>query len=147
MPVDASLAGREYPAPAPLDVTEERVAQFVAAVGEPAGSIPPTFPIVLAFEAMQAFLTAEQVDLHRIVHGEQRFAYERPLRIGDVVSAVMTVTGVRSLGGADVVATSCEIRDAAGELVCTGKATLVHGPAGDDETGGDETGEERGGAA
>lgn len=127
MPVDATLVGREHPAPAPLEVTPERVAAFARAVGQPAEPVPATFPIVLAFEAMQALLDAEQVDLHRIVHGEQRFAYERPLRVGDVLSAVMTVTGVRSLGGADVVATACEIRDADGALVCTGRATLVHG--------------------
>ena len=131
MPVDSSLVGRAYPATAPLTVTEERVTAFAEAVGHPgapgAGDVPPTFPIVLAFDAMQAFLDAERLDLHRIVHGEQRFAYERPVRVGDELSATLVVTGVRRIGGADIVATASEIRDAAGELVCTGKATLVHG--------------------
>ena len=127
MPVDPSLVGREFPAPAPLVVTAERVSAFAAAVGQPDdGAVPPTFPIVLAFDAMQAFLDAEQVDLHRIVHGEQRFTYERPLREGDELSATLTVTGVRQIGGADIIGTASEIRDAAGDLVCTGKATLVH---------------------
>ena len=127
MPVDPSLVGREFPAPAPLVVTAERVSAFAAAVGQPDdGVVPPTFPIVLAFDAMQAFLDAEQVDLHRIVHGEQRFTYERPLREGDELSATLTVTGVRQIGGADIIGTASEIRDAAGDLVCTGKATLVH---------------------
>jgi acyl dehydratase len=136
MPVDPDLVGRAFPAPAPLTVTEERVAAFAAAVGHPvAGTVPPTFPIVLAFDAMQAFLDAEQVDLHRIVHGEQRFAYERPLRIGDELSATLVVTGVRQIGGADIVATASEIRDAAGDLVCTGRATLVHAGATQDGEG------------
>jgi len=127
MTVDPSLVGREFPAPAALVVTAERVRAFAAAVGQPAdGAIPPTFPIVLAFDAMQAFLDAEQVDLYRIVHGEQRFTYERPLREGDELSATLTVTGLRQIGGADIIATASEIRDAAGDLVCTGKATLVH---------------------
>ena len=132
MPVDSSLVGRAFPAPAPLTVTEERVTAFAAALGHPgdaSAAVPPTFPIVLAFDAMQAFLDAEQVDLHRIVHGEQRFAYERPLRVGDELTATLVVTGVRRIGGADIVATASEIRDAAGELVCTGRATLVHGGA------------------
>ena len=129
MPVDPSLVGREFPAPAPLTVTAERVAAFAAAVGHPGGTVPPTFPIVLAFDAMQAFLDAEQVDLHRIVHGEQRFTYARPLVTGDELRAVLTVTGVRQIGGADIVATSSEITDATGSVVCTGKATLVHGGA------------------
>src|SRR5687767_12102541 len=132
MPVDPSLVGREFPAPAPLTVTPERVGAFAAAVGHPGDAVPPTFPIVLAFDAMQAFLDAEQVDLHRIVHGEQRFTYERPLRVGDELSASLVVTGVRRIGGADIVATASEVRDTAGELVCTGKATLVHAaPEGD----------------
>jgi hypothetical protein len=127
MSVDPSLVGREFPAPATLVVTAERVSAFATAVGQPDdGAVPPTFPIVLAFDAMQAFLDAEQVDLHRIVHGEQRFTYERPLREGDELSATLTVTGLRQIGGADIIATASEIRDAAGDLVCTGKATLVH---------------------
>lgn len=134
MPVDPSLVGRAFPAPAPLTVTEERVSAFAAAVGQPYNAahgdhVPPTFPIVLAFDAMQAFLAAEQVDLHRIVHGEQRFAYERPVRLGDELAATLTVTGLRQMGGADIIATSSEIRHSAGDLVCTGRAVLVHGGA------------------
>ena len=40
---------------------------------------------------MNAFLEAESVDLFRIVHGEQRFAYERPVVPGDVLTATLTV--------------------------------------------------------
>ena len=126
MPVDPSLVGREFPAPAPLTVTSERVSAFAAAVGHPGEGVPPTFPIVLAFDAMQAFLDAEAIDLHRIVHGEQRFAYARPLVPGDELTATLTVTGLRQIGGADIIATASEITDATGAVVCTGKATLVH---------------------
>ncbi len=126
MSVDPSLVGREFPAPTPLAVTSERVGAFADAVGHPGQDVPPTFPIVLAFEAMMAFLDAEQIDLHRIVHGEQRFAYVRPLAVGDELSATLTVTGLRQIGAADVIATTSEITDASGAVVCTGKATLVH---------------------
>ncbi len=132
MPVDPTLVGRAFPAPASLTVTAERVADFAAAVGHPGGEqgvVAPTFPIVLAFEAMQAFLSAEQIDLHRIVHGEQRFAYVRPIAVGDELSATLTVTGLRQIGGADIIATASEITDVSGAVVCTGKATLVHGGA------------------
>jgi acyl dehydratase len=126
MPVDPSLVGRAFPASAPLTVTAERVSDFAAAVGHPGDTVPPTFPIVLAFDAMQAFLDAEGIDLHRIVHGEQRFAYERPLAVGDELTATLTVTGLRQIGGADIIATASEIAAADGTVVCTGKATLVH---------------------
>ena len=129
MPIDQSLVGRTFPPTSPHPVTEEHVRGFAEATGGSydGGPAPATYPIVLAFDAMQAFLDAERLDLHRIVHGEQRFAYERPLRVGDELSATLVVTGVRRIGGADIVATASEIRDAAGDLVCTGRATLVHG--------------------
>ena len=101
---------------------------FVAATGGDydGGPAPATFPIVLAFEAMNAFLEAESVDLFRIVHGEQKFAYERPVVPGDVLSATLTVASLRQIGGNDIIGTTSEITDADGALVCSTSATLVH---------------------
>ena len=127
MPVDPSLVGREFPragAPDRHDRAGQRLR--VPPVGHPGDDVPPTFPIVLAFDAMQAFLDAERIDLHRIVHGEQRFAYARPIAVGDELTATLTVTGLRQIGGADIIATSSEITDAAGARRLHGKATLVH---------------------
>lgn len=141
MSVDQSLVGREFPPTAPLEVTGERVAAFAASLGAPfdesGGAVPPTYPIVLAFDAMQAFLASEEIDLFRIVHGEQRFAYERPVRLGDVLTATLSVVSLRQIGGADIIGTSSAITDADGALVCTGRATLVHSganPSGQQET-------------
>ena len=64
---------------------------------------------------MNAFLEAEAVDLFRIVHGEQKFAYERPIVVGDVLSATLTVAGLRQIAGADIISTSSEITDADGD--------------------------------
>lgn len=127
MPVDDTLVGREFPPTPAREVTEESVRDFAEAIGGAYdGSVPPTWPIVLAFDAMQAFLDAEQLDLFRIIHGEQRFSYERPVRVGDVLSATLTVASLRQIGGADIIGTTSAIHDAAGELVCSAKATLVH---------------------
>ena len=94
--------------------------------GEYAGQVPPTYPIVLTFDAMFGFLDAEQIDLFRIVHGDQKFGYERPIAIGDVLTATLSVGAVRQMGGADILRTTSEVRDADGALVCTAAATLVH---------------------
>ncbi len=127
MPVDQSLVGREFPPTSQRTVTTDEVAAFATALGgAPDGAVPPTYPIVLAFEAMNAFLASEQIDLFRIIHGEQRFAYERPVRIGDTLTATLTVASLRQIGGADIIGTSSAIHDASGALVCTAKATLVH---------------------
>jgi acyl dehydratase len=129
MPVDQSLVGRSFPPTASLTVSEEHIRAFAEATGgtyaagDPA---PATYPIVLAFDAMNAFLEAEAIDLFRIVHGEQRFAYERPVRPGDVLTASLTVSSLRQIGGADIIGTTSEVTDADGALVCTTNATLVH---------------------
>ena len=127
MPVDQSLVGRQFPPTRPYVVDEERLREFATATGgEYAGRAPATFPIVLAFGAMNAFLEAERIDLFRIVHGEQKFAYERPIVPGDVLTATLTVAGLRQIAGNDIISTTSEITDDAGALVCTTSATLVH---------------------
>jgi len=128
MPVDQSLVGREFPPTAPYTVSEEQVRAFAAATGGAydGGPAPATFPIVLAFDAMNAFLAAESIDLFRIVHGEQKFAYERPVVPGDVLTATLTVASLRQISGNDIIGTTSEIRDAEGALVCSTSATLVH---------------------
>ncbi len=124
--MDQSLVGREFPPTQPYQVTAEKVRELSAAVGSPADQIPATFPIVMAFEAMNAFLAEVGVELQRIVHGEQRFTYERPLVVGDELTATLSVASLRQIGGNDIIGTRSEIRDAGGDLVCTTTATLVH---------------------
>ena len=127
MPVDQSLVGRQFPPTRPYVVAEERLREFAAATGgEYVGSAPATFPIVIAFGAMNAFLEAERIDLFRIVHGDQKFAYQRPIVPGDVLTATLTVSGLRQIAGNDIISTTSEITDESGALVCTTSATLVH---------------------
>lgn len=129
MPVDQTLVGRAFPPTRPYTVTVEKVREFAAASGagfEAGQPVPTTFPIVLAFDAMNEFLAAVEVDLFRIVHGEQRFAYQRPIRAGDVLSATLSVVSLRQIGGNDIIGTRSDITDAGGELVCATSATLVH---------------------
>ena len=132
MPVDQSLVGRAFPPTQPHHVTEDHVREFAEATGGSydGGPAPATYPIVLAFDAMNAFLDAESIDLFRIVHGEQRFAYERPVVPGDVLTATLTVASLRQIAGNDIIGTTSDITDDSGALVCSTSATLVHrGPA------------------
>jgi len=127
MPVDQTLVGRAFPPTSPYAVTAEKVREFAAATGYPvAGQVPPTFPIVLAFEAMNDFLATEQVGLFRIVHGDQRFRYTRPVVPGDVLTATLTVATLRQIGGNDILGTSSVVADETGSVVCETSATLVH---------------------
>ncbi|MFL6023989.1 MAG: MaoC family dehydratase N-terminal domain-containing protein [Marmoricola sp.] len=131
MPVDQSLVGRSFPPTAPYDVTEDSVSAFAAATGTPyaaGGPAPATYPIVVAFAAMQELMVDPTVgiELHHVVHGEQRFAHERAVVAGDRLSAELTVDGLRQIGGADIISTTSAITAADGSLVCTARATLVH---------------------
>jgi acyl dehydratase len=131
MPVDQSLSGRTFPPTQVYDVTEEGISAFAAATGtayDTGGPAPATYPIVVAFDAMQGLMDAPDVgiELHHVVHGHQKFVHERPVRAGDALRAELTVTGLRQIGGADIITTSSAITDANGELVCTAEATLVH---------------------
>jgi hypothetical protein len=126
MPVDQSLVGREFAPTSPYLVSAEKVRELASAIGSADDRIPATFPIVMAFEAMNGFLADVDVELHRIVHGEQRFTYERPIVVGDELSATLSVASLRKIGGNDIIGTRSEIRDASGDLVCTTTATLVH---------------------
>jgi acyl dehydratase len=131
MPVDASLAGRTFPPTESYDVTEQAVSDFAAATGTPytgGDPAPATFPIVVAFGAMQALLADPEVgiQLHHVVHGQQRFIHERLVTVGDRLTATLTVSGLRQIAGTDIVTTSSAITDQAGALVSTAEATLVH---------------------
>jgi acyl dehydratase len=130
MPVDETLAGRTFPPTDPYLVTEERVAEFAAATGTPwdGGPAPVTFPIVVAFRAMTDLMEDPSVGiaLHRVVHGEQRFTYHRPVVPGDELTAELTVDSLRQMGGADIIGTRSEITDTDGAPVVTARAVLVH---------------------
>jgi hypothetical protein len=130
MPVDKSLAGRTFPPTAPYFVSRERIREFARATGSTydGGAAPATFPIVVAFAAMTGLLEDPSVgiELHRVVHGEQRFIYTRPVVEGDELTATLTVDTLRQMGGADIIATRSEVMDGDGLPVCTAFATLVH---------------------
>jgi hypothetical protein len=131
MAVDASLAGRIFPPTAAYDVTEEALRDFATATGTPytpGDPAPATFPIVVAFAAMQELMADPEVgiELHHVVHGQQKFVHERPIAAGDRLRATLTVSSLRQIAGTDIIATSSAITDDSGALVCTAEATLVH---------------------
>jgi hypothetical protein len=130
MPVDASLSGRTFPPTTPYVVSREKIIEFATATGSTydGGAAPATFPIVVAFAAMTGLMEDPSVgiSLHRVVHGEQRFTYTRPVVAGDELSATLTVDSLRQIGGADIIGTRSEIVDRDGSPVCTAFATLVH---------------------
>jgi len=141
--VNPDLQGRSYPPTAPYLVGREKVREFARAVGSAdplsldvdaaraAGFAdvvaPPTFPVVVQ-EATLAQLLGDPeagIDFSRVVHGEQRFRFSRPIVAGDELAAVLTVTSVKTLGGNAMVTAESAISDREGAPVVTAISTLV----------------------
>jgi acyl dehydratase len=141
--VNPDIQGKEFPPTAPYLVGREKVREFARAVfatnpinldpeaaraaGHADVVAPPTFPVVVQ-EATLAQLLADEtagIDFSRVVHGEQRFSYTRPIVAGDELTATLTVTSVKSLGGNSMVTASSDIVDAGGAHVVTAISTLV----------------------
>ncbi|GAA4200959.1 MaoC family dehydratase N-terminal domain-containing protein [Actinocatenispora rupis] len=143
MPLDSSFVGRSYPPTPPYEVGREKIREFAAALGDdnpvyrdPAAAralghpdviAPPTFPIVLTLPASAALIDDPELglDFSRVVHGDQRFEYHRPVRAGDRLSCVVTVEKIRSMAGNDMITTRTELADESGEQVATAWSTLV----------------------
>lgn len=143
MPLDQSFVGRVYPPTEPYEVGREKIREFADAIGDenaayrdPAAAralgypdviAPPTFPIVITMRAGAQIVTDPELglDYSKVVHGEQRFAYQRPVRAGDVLQVVITVESIRSASGNDILTNRADVRTADGELVVTAFSTLV----------------------
>ncbi|MDQ1577255.1 MAG: hypothetical protein QOH55_2405 [Microbacteriaceae bacterium] len=143
MPVNPELQGRVFPPVAPYLVGREKIREFARAVfainpinhdpdaARAAGHAdivaPPTFAVVVQ-ESTLAQLLAEPdsgIDFSRVVHGDQRFSYTRPIVAGDELTATLTVASVKTLGGHSMVTAESEIVDASGAHVVTATSTLV----------------------
>jgi acyl dehydratase len=143
MAVNRDYAGRTFEPSEPYEVSRVKIADFASAIGDPnpvyrdrsaaqaAGHpdviAPPTFAIVVSMASSGAALADPGLGLNyaMVVHGEQRFAYSRPIVAGDVLVAQPTITEIRDAGRNVMLTTSTQIRTVEGELVCTAIGTLV----------------------
>ena len=83
---------------------------------------------MVAFGAMTQLMTdpTSGIELHNVVHGDQRFEQNRPVRAGDVLTGTITIDTLRAAAGMDMIGTRTEIATVDGEPVATAYATLVH---------------------
>ncbi len=143
MPVNAELAGRSYPPAPPYLVGREKVREFARALlassplsldpeaARAAGYAdvvaPPTFAVVVQEHTLAQLLADPDagIEFARVVHGDQRFTFTRPIVAGDELIATLTVTSVKSLGGHSMVTAESSIVDADGQHVVTAISTLV----------------------
>jgi acyl dehydratase len=137
MALNPDFLGKVYPAGPAYEVGREKIREFATAIGdtnpvchdvEHARSLghpdlvaPLTFPFVLSMRAGAAamFDPGLGLDYSRVVHGEQRFAYSRPVHAGDSLVVVTTIEGIRVAAGNDILTTRADISTVEGEHVVT----------------------------
>ena len=143
MPVNPDLKGRTFPPAPPYLVGREKVREFARAVfatspisldvdaaraaGHADVVAPPTFAVVVQEHTLAQLLNEPDagIDFTRVVHGDQRFTFSRPIVAGDELTATLTVTSVKSLGAHSMVTAESTIVGADGEHVVTATSTLV----------------------
>jgi acyl dehydratase len=141
--LNKDFVGKIYGPGEPYEVSRVKIAEFATAIGEPSelcrsaeaakkagypdAIAPPTFAIVISMASSgQAAADPELgLDYSMVVHGEQSFAYSRPLHAGDVVVATSTIESIREVGSMSMLVTSTSIDTVDGEHVCTAKSTIV----------------------
>lgn len=140
--VNPDIQGKRYPRTPSYLVGREKVREFARAVmaapesldlevakanGHSDLVVPPTFPVVIQEQSLALVLSdpQAQIDFSRVVHGDQRFVYQRPIVAGDELTSELTVSSVKSLAGNHMVTFETEIFDINDGLVCTAISTLV----------------------
>src|SRR5947208_14785867 len=119
MPLNRALIGKEY-GEVSFEVDRARVVQFADAIGdaderyrseEPVA--PPTFPTVLQIATGgQIVLDPELgLDYSRVVHGEQEYVIERPLKAGDHLVATPRIADIFAKGPNEFLVTEPLIPD------------------------------------
>ncbi|MDG4828398.1 MaoC family dehydratase N-terminal domain-containing protein [Solwaraspora sp. WMMD1047] len=143
MPMDSSFVGRSFAPTPPYLVGREKIREFAAAIGagdpahnDPAAArsmghpdvvAPVTFPVVLTIPAIQQIIEdpALGADAERLVHGDQRFAYTRPVVAGDELTCASSIEEIISRGGHDFVTFRTDVATVAGEPVVSVWSRLV----------------------
>lgn len=143
MPLDPGYVGRSFPPTTPYRVGREKIREFADAIGapdavyrDPAAAAamgfpdviaPPTFPIMVAHPTINQLIDDPHLglDFSRVVHGEQRFVYTRPIHAGDVLVCVCTIDDITERAGLGFLTSSTAIATEDGEPVVVGVSKLV----------------------
>ena len=127
---DSRWVGRSYET-APFEVTEQSIRAYMAAVGDVAEDdelmAPPTYAMVYGFDAYWQLWTDQEValDVAHLVHGEQRFRFQRPVRPGDRIRTTGRLTAISARNDMELVTFELKARDAEDQPVSDGTALFI----------------------
>jgi len=143
MALNPDCVGRTYAPAGSYLVGREKVRLFALAIGvespifrdlEAARAsgyadlvAPPTLAVILALQSSRVVVRDPELglDYSRVVHGEQRFAYARPIVAGDELVVTTSIESIRTAAGNDMITTRGDIASLDGEPVVTTWSLLV----------------------
>jgi acyl dehydratase len=139
---DESFVGRALPTTGPFQVGREKVREFATAIGDTsplchdlevaraAGHrdvlAPPTFTTTFTMPLIEDFLKdpAFGWDYTRMVHGDQRIVFHRPIVAGDELFTTIHVDSLTTRAGSHMLTLRCEVATSE-EPVATTTSLLV----------------------
>jgi acyl dehydratase len=144
VPLDPSFVGHSYPRSEIYEVGPAKIREFVEAIGDdhpvyldPAAAraaghpdviAPPTFAVILFSKYSLGSLVEDPklgLNYDRLVHGDMKFAYVRPVRAGDRLAVTTSIAQIDTRMGNDFLTVRAEIDTEAGERVVTAMSQLV----------------------
>lgn len=143
MALDPANVGKTFKSDQTYLVGREKVREFARAVGETsplchdvaaakaAGYADvvasTTFPIAITLEIVGDFVTdpAVGLDWSRVVHGEQKFSYNRPIVAGDELSVTTIIEDIKAMAGNDMITVRSDLADTSGEVIAEVTTLLV----------------------
>ncbi len=142
MPLNQALKGKEYQQVS-FEVKRDDVLRFCDAIGEenpvfrdadaaraaghPEQLAPPTFITVMQIMTSGQVVLDQELGLNYalVVHAEQEYEWQRPVQVGDVLSAVPRISDIYAKGPNEFLVIEADIKDTSGQTVVLARTTLL----------------------
>jgi len=100
------------------------------AAGYPELPAPPTFLFAAQLDSgtMESLIKALQLDIGKILHGEEAFTYHRPACVGDTITVRAKIADIydKKNGALEFVVTNAQATNQKGELVAELRQNLIY---------------------
>jgi acyl dehydratase len=144
VPLDPAYVGHVYPRSEVYEVGRAKIREFAEAIGDdhpmyrdvaaakaaghPDVVAPPTFATIMFGRYAMADIVNDAslgVDYDRLVHGDMKFDYARPVYAGDRLTVTTHIAAIDVRMGNDFLTLRAEIETEDGERVVTALSQLV----------------------
>ena len=127
--MNTALEGKVYPETR-FTVDATHVDRFARAVGASGRAVPTTFATAAEFASFPAIVGDPELrlDFARVVHADQEYVFERPLRAGEALIVRSRIAAIRARGGRSFLTIETALVDESGASVVVARATMLERP-------------------